>query len=174
MKRELDPLLSGDNAGRDRLNYAQGILLSSEDFIEEQTYHRSRLSRSLRHLFGTGTAWGLRVELAPIDGDDWEVRVFPGLAIDNFGRLIEVPRMACMALAGWRSGQLIEDLQNAWMDDGGGFVLMADVFVRFVECYRGKRPAFRSGPFDATDAVTDSRVRDGYELALVPRPEPVA
>ena len=35
---------------------------------------------------------------------------------------------------------------------------------------RGKTPAFAVGPFDATDAVVPSRLRDEYELRLVPRP----
>jgi hypothetical protein len=39
--------------------------------------------------------------------------------------------------------------------------VIADVFLNFVVCERGKTPAFASGPFDALDAIAPSRLRDG-------------
>ena len=48
----------------------------------------------------------------------------------------------------------------------------ADIFLAFHPCERGYTPAFASGPFDALDASQPSRVRDAYELTLVPRPKP--
>jgi hypothetical protein len=47
--------------------------------------------------------------------------------------------------------------------------VIADVFARFTLCEQGLTPSFASGPFDALDAVTTSRLRDAYELLLVPR-----
>ena len=47
--------------------------------------------------------------------------------------------------------------------------VVADVFLRFIACEEGLTPAFASGPFDALDAASVSRVRDAYELLLVPR-----
>jgi hypothetical protein len=44
--------------------------------------------------------------------------------------------------------------------------VVVDVFVRFLTCERGKTPSFASGPFDATDALQPSRLRDGYEVTL--------
>jgi hypothetical protein len=46
---------------------------------------------------------------------------------------------------------------------------VADLFLRFRACERGKTPAFATGPYDATDAVVAARLRDDYELRLVPR-----
>lgn len=175
MTREADPILDRDYNGTDRLNFSEGILLGADDFRDEQSYHRSRLSQVLRHLFGTGAVWGMRVDLVaqdePNGGRDWEVQVQAGMVLDNAGRLVEVPSRACASIKRWREAQLISDLEAAVMDTVDGPRLIADVFVRFVACRRGKRPAFRVGPFDATDSVTDSRVRDGYQLALVPRIE---
>ena len=48
-----------------------------------------------------------------------------------------------------------------------GYVV-ADVYLAFAACERGKTPAFATGPFDALDAVAPSRVRDGYALSLIP------
>lgn len=170
MSSHIDPLTQRSSVGTDRLNFAPGMLLDAQDFSDEQTYHRSRSAMALAHLFGSGTLWGLRVDW---DSGDREVQVRAGLALDGFGRLIEVPRRACMGIEGWFAAQRDEDLRESWLDDpvSQRAVLIADVFVRFHVCQRGKTPAFRTGPFDALDAVASSRLRDAYELALVVRPE---
>jgi hypothetical protein len=62
------------------------------------------------------------------------------------------------------------DLENGGPPAASGVVVL-DLFVRFIACESGKTPAFASGPFDATDAVQPSRLRDSYELLLVPRIE---
>lgn len=162
----------------DRPNYALGVMLDATDFVDEQTYHRGRLSRALQVVNGHGTVAGLEVTYAPAvpvgspdapAGHSEELRVGAGLAIDGIGRLIEVPRDACITLSRWWDAQTNDALSAALKPARGGVV--ADVFLRFVACGRGRTPAFASGPFDALDATVYSRVRDGYELRLVPRPE---
>jgi hypothetical protein len=54
------------------------------------------------------------------------------------------------------------------VDEG---IVVLDLFLRYVACEAGKTPAFAVGPFDATDAVQPSRLRDSYDLYLVPRGE---
>lgn len=149
----------------DRVAYATGVLLDAGDFEAEQLYHRGRLARALAFLFGDGTVAGLEVVL---EGDDRLV-VRAGLAIDRAGRLVELPGDVCLRLDRWFDGQPPRALDAALHEDAGGVV--ADVFVRFVACARGHTPAFAAGPFDATDAVQPSRLRDGYEVRLLPRPE---
>jgi len=187
MKRIADPLVSCVNA--DRLHYSTGELLGADDFRDEQTYHRRQLARALLHLQGSGVIAGLRVLHRHRPGqngaeDEVELEVEPGLALDHAGRLIEVPREACLRLRRWfayiaaRTPSSTEldagDLRLAWRADGGvaaGGVVVADIFLSFFECPRGYTPAFASGPFDALDASQPSRVRDGYELSLVLRTE---
>ncbi|HEU4451616.1 MAG TPA: hypothetical protein VFR81_01110 [Longimicrobium sp.] len=187
----------------DRLHYATGVLLDREDFQAEQLYHRGRLARAMALLAGSGTVAGLRVTVEPVEGEDEElVRIAPGAAIDRLGRVIELPRSACLRLGRWMAhlaGEREDDLAAArflgaaddpvatqapgpddqpplegagdkaeWKAWTNGYVL-ADVFLAFAPCERGKTPAFATGPFDALDAAQPSRVRDGYELALVPR-----
>ncbi|MBX2802822.1 MAG: hypothetical protein KTR31_34390 [Myxococcales bacterium] len=155
----------------DRLFYAAGVFLDAEDMAAEQTYHRGRLSRALAYLHGSGTAAGLRVLW---DADSTELRVEAGLAVDRIGRLVEVPRQACVRLADW----LDQQRQEAAATPGGvshplqqavtpaGTELVVDVFVRFVVCERGRTPAFATGPYDAIDASQPHRLRDSYELTL--------
>jgi hypothetical protein len=109
-----------------------------------------------------------------------EIAVEPGLALDRVGRLIEVPRRACLRLRRWyeavanqppnSDGLDVDDLRTAFHP--GADLVIADIYLTFHPCDRGYTPAFASGPFDALDASQPSRVRDAYELSLVPRPEP--
>lgn len=187
MKSPKDPLIQRPAA--DRLHYATGELLGAADFQDEQTYHRRRLAQALLHMGGSGTLAGLRAIVVHHPGqngapDDVELEIQPGLALDRAGRLIEVPREACLRLRRWfeylahrrpdSEGVDVSDLRGAWRADAGlpaGGAVVADVFLAFHACERGYTPAFASGPFDALDATQASRVRDGYELTLVLRSE---
>lgn len=192
MTRILDPVRTRLHS--ERLHYATGELLGADDFRDEQTYHRRQLSRALLYLNGSGVIAGLRVVANHQPGqngapDEVELEVEPGLALDRVGRLIEVPREACLRLRRWfdyaasrdprdedsdDEGLDRDDLRLAWRADGGlasGGAVVADVFLSFHPCDRGYTPAFASGPFDALDASQPSRVRDAYELTLVPRTE---
>lgn len=176
----------------ERPSYATGMLLDARDFADEQTYHRGRLARALAHLAGGGTLAGLRVVHRPevatgADAHPEEIRVEPGVAVDRLGRLVELPRPACIRLARWfetqaASGSAVRlaSYENparfasprSLADDGAlpARALVADVFLRFVACEQGLSPSFASGPYDALDAVATSRLRDAWELLLVARP----
>lgn len=182
MSLELDPLAKAQSQGssQDRVWYATGVLLDAEDFVDEQTYHRGRLARALAYLYGSGTVAGLRVGWEPAvapgvdparpDGRPERIMVEPGLAIDRLGRLIEVPRTACLRLNRWYEAQTDDDLVQGF--HGAPFDgVVVDVFLAFVACERGKTPAFASGPYEALDPVVPSRIRDGYAVTLVIRKE---
>ena len=192
---EADPLYARPAA--ERPSYATGMLLDAQDFTDEQTYHRGRLARALASLTGGGTLAGLRVGHSPATGAPnarpEEIRVEPGLAIDRLGRLIEIPRPACLRLQNWFDAEFAADggdrLRRAAYGNLDRFLsaraiaeagteerpaipargVVADVFVHFIACARGLTPSFATGPFDALDAVATSRVRDAYELQLVAR-----
>ncbi|HEX2828592.1 MAG TPA: hypothetical protein VHP37_19720 [Burkholderiales bacterium] len=183
---EADPLYT--RPAPERASYATGMLLDAQDFTDEQTYHRGRLARALALFGGGGTLGGLEVKHRPAQGKKpEEIEVSAGAAIDRLGRLVELQRPACLRLQVWFDGEKQRDggdtLQRATLTDLGRFVservenagglparaVVADVFVRFIACERGLTPSFASGPFDALDAVAASRVRDAYELHLVPR-----
>ena len=181
MSARSDPLL--ETRQPDRLFYATGMLLDQQDFTDEQTYHRLQLARTLAYLHGSGTAAGLRIRWDPpvaavpanVDpqnpsGREGEIVIEAGLAIDGWGRLIEIPRDACIRLKRWYDAQPLDQLTKSFHSAVFQGVV-ADVFIRYVACERGKTQAFARGPFDATNAVVASRVRDAYELKLFLRPE---
>jgi hypothetical protein len=163
----------------DRPWYATGVLLDAEDFQAEQLYHRARLAEAVRGLGGCGTLAGLKVEwrdARAAQGDsparEEEILVQPGLAVDRFGRLIAVSQPTCLRLNPWlarlkNTETLLRDLS---VDGGTIQEIVADVFLRFLALPRGYTPAQAAGPFDATDAVQPSRVRDSHLLLLQPRP----
>jgi len=168
---ELDPLETAYSP--DRVFYATGVLLDPTDFIAEQVYHRGRLARALAYMQGSGTVAGLKVDwIAPGPTQEEEIVCRPGMAIDRLGRIIEVPRNACIRLGVWYDAMAQtnpSDLVEAFHTSVGGVIV--DVFIKFVSCERGKTPALASGPFDATDAAVPSRLRDSYQLDLVLRKE---
>ena len=119
---------------------------------------------------------GGRVAVAKRDShDDSEeleerITVQPGLAVDRYGRLIEVSKPYCLRLNRWFLSQETEKLENARHEADINAVVV-DLFIRFVTCEHDKTPAFASGPFNSLDAVTASRLRDHFELFLVLRPK---
>jgi hypothetical protein len=157
-----DPVLAA--AAPDRPFYELGVMLDADDFVDEQTYHRGRLARALAALHGPGTVAGLEVEFVPRrpesspganDARAPELRVTPGLAIDHFGRLIELLLPVCIDLDRWWGPETLDDdtdadtrervesQRRAYKPALGG--LIADVFVRFVACGREPTPAFARG-----------------------------
>jgi hypothetical protein len=79
------------------------MLLDTREFLDEQAYPRRRLARALLKVAGNGTLAGLRVShhTAIASGEATrpeEIRVDPGVVVDRLGRLIELPRPACLGL----------------------------------------------------------------------------
>lgn len=154
----------------ERVNYATGVLLDADDFGDEQSYHRGRLAAALRALAGFGTIAGLRVRPPAGDDAERELRVEPGLAIDRFGRLIELDAPYCIRVTRWFAAQPAAALL-ATVQAGPNPTILVDVFLSASQCARGKTPAFATGPFDALDAVVPSRLAEAASLELVPRAE---
>jgi hypothetical protein len=170
-----DPL--EQNAAPERVNYATGVMLDAQDFLDEQTYHRARLARALKYLDGMGTIAGLGVVPPPAADAELTLRVDPGLALDRFGRLVELQAPSCLRLARWFADQTTSTLRaathqapRAGMDAG----VIADVFLSWHACDRAKTPAFAAGPFDALDAIVPARLADCFQLKLLPRKESTA
>jgi hypothetical protein len=158
----------------ERVNYATGVLLQADDFEAEQTYHRGRLAQLTRHLVGFGTLAGLRVRAPKPEDNLLEIRVEPGLAVDRYGRLIEVRTPQCIRLVNWFNAQDGRYLRAATHDAPRvslSQAVVVDVFLSAEQCGRGKTPSFASGPFDALDALVAARLAENPNLELVMRME---
>ena len=158
----------------ERVNYATGVLLAAEDFRDEQTYHRARLARVLSALAGFGTLAGLRVIPPEASDTELELHVSPGIAIDRFGRPVEIAEPYCIRIARWFAGLDTPALRAAIHRAPRVSVpvaVVADVFIAALSCARAKTPAFATGPFDALDAVVPARLAEAAQLELVARAE---
>jgi len=168
----IDPLEA--RPAPERVNYATGVMLQADDFEAEQTYHRGRLAQLARYLLGSGTLAGLKVD-APAAADNLlELKVGPGVAIDRFGRVVEVSAAQCIRLASWFAAQDGRYLRAATHDSPKTPLpqaVVADVFLSVESCGRGKTPSFASGPFDALDALVPARIGETGRLELVLRME---
>ncbi len=167
-----DPLVQPARA--ERVNYATGVLLQADDFRDEQTYHRRRLALALRHLAGFGTLAGLAVRAPKAEDNDLELRVEPGVALDRYGRLIEVAEPWCLHLARWfvaqETAQLVAALHPA-PSTPFDLAVVADIFLSARDCGRGMTPSFAQGPFDALDALVPARLAEEPTFELVLRAE---
>lgn len=164
-------LSNPQNRTRDRLHYAEGRLLRAADLAEEQLYHRGRLAQALRLLHGCGTVAGLRISYAvEVASKTERLTVQAGIALDCFGRMIEIPQDYVLDLGRWYADQESTALRAAYrvapppFDDGAGVV--ADVLLRFASMPRGVTPAFATANADATDSFVSAHIRDGFELML--------
>lgn len=168
-----DPLVSA--GAPERVNYATGVLLQAEDFLDEQTYHRGRLAAALTYLIGHGTVAGLRAVGPAQEDNELELRVEAGLAIDRYGRLIEVTEAWCIRLARWFAAQDTGALRAAVHQADGQPIpvgVIVDLFLSLADCGRGKTPSFAQGPFDALDALVPTRLGEEPAFELVLRAEP--
>ena len=168
----VDPL--EQELAAERLNYSIGQMLDATDLRDEQTYHRARLARLAKYLLGHGTLAGLRVVAPDADDPEAHLTLEPGVALDRYGRLVEISSPQCIRLARWFDDRGDAELNAAShseprvpKDD----MVVADLFLSAHSCGAAKTPAFATGPFDALDAVVSSRLAERGSLELVLRQE---
>ena len=84
--------------------FFQGKLMTPRDMTVEQEYHADRLHTIARHALGSGVVTGLAVASVTESGDDIEVTVDPGLAVDGYGRPVQVDRTTTKTLPAPETG----------------------------------------------------------------------
>ncbi|MEV5273385.1 MULTISPECIES: hypothetical protein [Streptomyces] len=138
-----------------------GMLLGVSDLeaVVGHSWAKMRLHNAWLH--GGGVVWGFGIS---VDGPSREVRVTPGLALDELGRELYLPVLSCLDLAKWLDEQK-EKAENREILDG---LVDAHVVARFRACLARPVPALTS-PCDGAGAETAySRLRETAELFLVP------
>jgi hypothetical protein len=131
-----------------RLNYFAGQLLSVDDFITEQNYHRDKQRRHNLHCHGVGVVEGLKVSTVR-KTSGWRVTIGPGVAIDRAGNEIELCTTAELPLA---------KASTAFQ-----------VGIRFTERLCAPAPTLSDPMLSASQP---SRAEEGCEVLLDPVPMP--
>ncbi len=137
-----------------RPNYYQGQFLGAEDFRAEQDYHRDMQRRHNVGQHTWGIVAGLELVERPQTGGDIDVYLYPGMAVDGYGREVLAPAPALLDSA---------DFQRFSSDDHYA------VWIGYQE-EEAARPT--NGYAACVDAGTGQfdRVRENYRLFIEPEP----
>lgn len=138
----------------ERNRYFHGKLMSARDMEAEQRYYRELFTRHAREVTGQGVVSGLDVTVEP-SGDDFEVTLTPGYAVDCCGRPVVVPN---------ETTRTVEPEDE--VDDGGP----AWLFLEYVECVRESVPVPNSE--DACEQQCEyNRILEVFDVRIE-RPDP--
>lgn len=143
-----------------RVQYSLGLVLGVDEFQQEQFYHVQRSRQHTRLLHGYGTVCGLQVTT-----DHSQILVSPGVAVDQLGRVIEVPRAQCADLNLWLSQP-----QNLFAATAsfGSPVGTATAYVElcYRECLTNRVPVPGAPCRSEADSLAPSRVTETFDLRI--------
>jgi hypothetical protein len=149
-----------------RVNYSFGMVLSVDDFVQEQSYHIGRAEWMARDLFGYGTVSGLAVSVGKNGQNEMEVNVTAGAAVSPRGQMIRVAPAQCANLSKW----LAVEQNRQGVRDRVGEPPTGPVSLYVVLCYRDcptdKVPIPGEPCRSEDDAVAASRLTDDFKLEL--------
>lgn len=156
-----------------RVNYFHGMLLTEEDFVDEQTYLREKLKLHNR-LLGAGVMWGLELELDCVEavtkdagGVLTKLFIGGGLAVDCAGNEIIVCEKYLVPL-----DEKIEELRRfGLLESLGGNPPKYKgprlyVGIRYCECKSQPTEQYTSECADDRLRPQYSRVREGFAVQL--------
>lgn len=156
-----------------RVNYEFGLVLGVDEFEQEDRYFRERDERAARALHGYGTAVGLNVTAAiPVTApEDVEVRVEPGIAVDQHGRPVVIPTAQCARVGAWLATQeeaaAAESQPSplaAHLRPSGDLTLY--VVAEYAECLDALVPLPGNPCGTDDDVMAPSRIRDSWSLGF--------
>jgi len=154
------------------VNYAKGMVLGVDDFVQEFTYLSGRDQWAVRELAGYGATSGLAVKLED-DAAGPRVRVSAGAAAAPSGQLICVKADQCGALNAW-----LAKPENAALVPGhivpdslpGVGVLPLYLTLCYADCQTALAPIPGEPCRSEEDLMAPSRVADDYRLTLTVTP----
>lgn len=155
-----------------RMNYFHGMLLTEQDFQDEQDYIREKLKLHNR-LHGAGVVWGLRLELKcfKISPQKTITKIFiaGGLALDCAGNEIVVCENYLVPLDEKINELRCHGLLIKEKDKYKGPKLF--IGIRYCECKSQPAEQYTSECADDKLRPQFSRVREGFEVLLFTQEE---
>jgi hypothetical protein len=145
-----------------RLNYYHGMLMTEQDFQEEQTYFREKMKLHNR-MHGYGVVWGLGlvVKCTKIDGQQVQ-RIFiePGFALDCEGNEIIVCNSYLVSL-----DDKIAQLNSRCEPLKPCTKLL--IAIRYCECKSAPQPQYASDCGDEEPQAQFSRITEGFSVEVL-------
>ncbi|BAK35290.1 hypothetical protein MLP_22760 [Microlunatus phosphovorus NM-1] len=148
-----------------RVAYAHGMVLGVDDLVTEQNYWLYHRYLAQRGLAGMGTVYGLQVTASAVDRDA-EVRVSPGLLVDQFGRDAVIRCPQCARLGQWLTARELAQPGTIGEHRDPSGVLTVYVVARYDQCLDTFVPLPGSPCSTSDELMTPSRIRDSWEVDL--------
>jgi hypothetical protein len=152
------------------LHYRFGMLLGVDDFETAQGYALGKMRLHNAWLHGAGVIWGLGVAF----GDDDELAVAPGLAVDGAGRELYLDSKVCVDLGRWYTEHKDDPaVANAFQPVAAGSARLKgdlQVVIEARACLTRQVPALASTCEGAYQDTAYSRVSETVTLTLRPIP----
>ncbi len=154
-----------------RLRYYYGQRLGALDFSDAQSYVVGKQRFHNLRLHGSGVLCGLKAtrevfpQGAPETDPSTILRVSRGAAIDDCGREVIVTGDQCIDVAAWFARNRERLKLTSW---GPGQPQTLWVVLRYRECPSDPSPAPRDPCGCDTGGCEFGRIREGFELALLP------
>ena len=152
-----------------RVKYSMGLVMGVEEFEQEQAYFLEKNCLHNLVLHGYGTVYGLQVSKRN-SGDDSEIVISPGIAVDPSGRNIRVPKTQCLNLE--RLNDWLNANKNEITSKGSSGNIDVYITLCYSECETDKVPIFVEPCQSEKDSNVSSRIADHFELSLSITPPP--
>ena len=157
-----------------RVNYAFGMVLGLDEFLQEQVHRLEKDYLHERALHGYGTVSGLAVTTTAAGaGSDAVVTVSQGIAIDQWGREIVIRCDQCTRLGAWLAAQeqahpgtLLEHL-------GPSGEVTVYVVAAYSDCLDAMVPLPGQPCSSSEQTRVASRLRDAWDVELRWEPPPM-
>jgi hypothetical protein len=150
-----------------RVNYAYGMVLGLDEFLQEQLHNLSKDYLHERALHGFGTVSGLAVTTAPVPGaNDFQVSVSTGVGIDQWGREIVIRCDQCARLGAWLAAQEQASAGILGQHLGPSGELTVYVVASYAECLDALVPLPGQPCSSSEQSRVASRIRDAWDVEL--------
>jgi hypothetical protein len=144
-----------------------GMLLGVADFDALAANPRGKTRLHNAWLHGEGVVWGYPVT---VDDASRELRVGPGLALDEAGHELYLSFLSCLDLGAWFDTTSADKTADLKVHRDGSFD--AYVVVRYAACLAQPVPAMSSPCDGSANDIAYSRVNETVELLLMPNEAP--
>ena len=155
-----------------RVRYSTGLVLGVDEFTQDQAYFMERDRLLTRALHGYGIVQGLRVHLDSSE-DLLQVRVEPGLAVEQSGQHVCVERAQCAVIKDWLAQQKPSEVFPSYGSGGGSSTpdvepkeVCISVVLRYGTCATDFVPIPGEPCRSAEESRAASRLADDFSLAL--------
>jgi len=161
-------LTTGTLSPDQRVNYAYGMVLGLDEFLQEQLYQQEKDRLHRRVLHGYGTSYGLNLTTQQTtDGtSDFTLSVSPGVGIDQWGREFVIRDAQCVRLGSWLVAQERANPGIVAQHGNGSGDARAYVVARYASCLDNLVPLPGQACSSGEQTQVASRIRDAWEIEL--------